>query len=859
MIWQASIWLWLLLLAPLVAGLGVWAGVKRRRRLGQAVSARLQTNLRQNMSPRLRRVRLSLLLLAFSFFVIALAGPSLGTEVREVEQRSLEMIVALDLSRSMLSEDVAPSRLEKARFEIQRLIERSPGDRIGLIVFTGQAFLQSPMTSDASALRLYLSTSHPDQMPGGTTRLREALSLALETFERRDQTGDAARVLVLVSDGEDQGSEWRAPLQELASTGVQVYGVGIGTEAGGRIPVTDPETGAVVGFQRDREGQEVNTRLDIGTLREVAREGGGELVTLTRSGDGVDPLLARLGELERGEVSVEQFADYANRYQWLLLSGLFLAVVAFLLPRRARVATGSVWLVLIGFGFVSVECGLAQSGSDVLNGDPISVTDSLSVGWHSVLGSGRETPFWQSHNRFGRVDEGGPQTGGHVTVIQSSPGPGRLGWSWGGTGLARFSESSSLWLQEGWARARYGSLHLEAGRREQTLGETGPSALSSGSLALGQNATPVPRVLLAIPEFAPVPWTRGWVSIKGRWGHGWLGNGREVSGSYLHEKAGWLRFGKEEGLRAYGGIAHFAVWGGTESATGRAYPDHFSDYLRVITAQAGGDDSHGVDQVNTLGAHQGIWDAGIQVEDPSGREWHLYHQHLFSDGSGLLFRNLRDGLYGLSVARPFGERIPWIDHILYEFLHTKHQTGPGPTDPVVGDSPPFCAPVNPNCGYRYNGRDDYYNNEVYRDGWAYHGRSMGSPLFLTRGQLNRIDPTIETYDPRYFVSTRQVAHHLGLKGRASRNLSWRLLATRVSHHGTWWGLNLGDVWGSLDPALDPEVYYFNPQRVQWHWLLEGSWSPPAQERLTIELSAGLDHGDLFERVGLSAGFVWDLR
>jgi Ca-activated chloride channel family protein len=164
--------------------------------------------------------------------------------VREVKQRGVDMLIALDVSASMNAEDVRPSRLEKAKFEINRLIERLDGDRVGLIVFTGEAFLQSPMTLDYSALRLFLDIVSTDQMPSSATDFAAALDIASQAFstldsentEQNNAASSAARVLLIISDGEDHEQEFSDPLKKLASERVSIYTLGIGTTAGTTIP-----------------------------------------------------------------------------------------------------------------------------------------------------------------------------------------------------------------------------------------------------------------------------------------------------------------------------------------------------------------------------------------------------------------------------------------------------------------------------------------------------------------------------------------------------------------------------------------------------------------------------------------------
>jgi Ca-activated chloride channel family protein len=240
------------------------------------------------------------------------------------------MLIALDLSRSMNVEDISPSRLEKAKFEINRLINRLEGDRVGLMVFTGEAFVQSPLTLDYSALRLYLDIVKTEQMPSFTSNFQAAMVKAKETFQSIDDNSDAANVLLLIADGENQGYDFREAAEQLNDSGVTIFTVGIGTSAGGRIPIY--ENGTLRGYHRDTGGNEVMSSLSSQNMRDIASLGGGNYYEISRGSDTIEPFLSRLSELERGEFSSQEYANYKNRYQLMTVIGLVFLVLSLFFP-----------------------------------------------------------------------------------------------------------------------------------------------------------------------------------------------------------------------------------------------------------------------------------------------------------------------------------------------------------------------------------------------------------------------------------------------------------------------------------------------------------------------------------------------
>lgn len=333
MIWDNSSFLWLLVLLPLLAGLFYVYKIRQQKRVSTYFDSRLINDLRRNFWAFGDRVRFFSILIAALFFIVALAGPKIGTEVREVQRVGVNLLVALDLSRSMNTQDVNPNRLSKAKFELNRLINRLQGDRVGLLVFTDEAFIQVPLTTDYSAFRMLLDISNTGQMPTGGTNFRAAMEKALESFESVDDQNNAANVVLFVADGENHGDDFRSAMTELTRNNVTLFALGIGTPEGGPVPVFN-ENGDVSSYHRDSQGNTVTSVLEPETMREIAREGGGEYYEIRSGSDNIEPFFSKLDDLERGEFSSQEFADYKNRYQILLIPGLVFLLTGMFLPEK---------------------------------------------------------------------------------------------------------------------------------------------------------------------------------------------------------------------------------------------------------------------------------------------------------------------------------------------------------------------------------------------------------------------------------------------------------------------------------------------------------------------------------------------
>lgn len=319
-------YLWALLGVPLAAALFVWAVRQRQQARARFGSAALMDRLAAAASPRRRRWKAALVVLAVALAALALAGPRYGTKVREVQRSGVDLVIALDVSSSMQARDVAPNRLERAKNEIKGLLDNLQGDRVGLVLFAGDAFIQCPLTTDYNAVRLFLDVADPSLIATPGTDFEAALRQSLLAFE--DSGGDAedppgaspSRAVLLVSDGENhiEGAETIAA--RVRAAGATIYAAGVGEQGGAPIPVY--QDGQRIGYKRDRQGQVVRTRLEEAALRQLAQDGA--YFRIARTSSALANLPPLLGRMEQAAFDTEQFEEYAEQYQWPLALALLL-------------------------------------------------------------------------------------------------------------------------------------------------------------------------------------------------------------------------------------------------------------------------------------------------------------------------------------------------------------------------------------------------------------------------------------------------------------------------------------------------------------------------------------------------------
>ena len=335
--WADPSYLWLLVLAPLLfVGLSFLHG-RRMTKLRQVIGAKVLPYLLNGVSARAQKVKLILLSLSLLPLVIALARPQFGESKENIKSLGVEMMVLFDVSQSMLAEDISPSRLEVAKREINRLIDKIPGSKVGLVAFAGSAALISPITTDASAMKMFVESLSPEAISTQGTEFRLALEQAEAAFHRGGQTEDTSakvtRVILVISDGEDQEPGALEAAEKLTEKGVRVFAISVGTEKGGRIPLRDMN-GFLRGYKKNSSGQEVITTSRGDVLKSLAKAGQGSFYTATFGGSYLDSLAEDINKLEKTEFDTQQLVNYQERYQGFLLLGLLLLFIELFLTGR---------------------------------------------------------------------------------------------------------------------------------------------------------------------------------------------------------------------------------------------------------------------------------------------------------------------------------------------------------------------------------------------------------------------------------------------------------------------------------------------------------------------------------------------
>ena len=323
--WLHPTYLWALLGVPVVVLLFLWAAWQRKRAVSLFGDASLMKRLAGAISLRRRRWKAGIIALGILMVALALAGPRFGTKLREVKREGIDLVVALDVSLSMTAEDVAPNRLERAKNEIKKLLNDLKGDRVGLVIFAGDAFIQCPLTSDYSAVRLFLDVANPNLIPTPGTDFGSALTFATRAFQGSSENEanpeeDRTRALLIVSDGENHVANVDQLIQEARDAGVVIFTAGVGETDGVPIPVY--RNNRRIDYKKDKDGRVVSTRLEEASLQELASEG--SYYRIARTSSSLPTILEALDRLEKTEFGAEEFEEYEEKYQFPLVLGLLL-------------------------------------------------------------------------------------------------------------------------------------------------------------------------------------------------------------------------------------------------------------------------------------------------------------------------------------------------------------------------------------------------------------------------------------------------------------------------------------------------------------------------------------------------------
>jgi Ca-activated chloride channel family protein len=315
--------LFLFLLIPLLGLFLVLVRRRRRKLLARFGREDLVARLVKAPGPLRWAIRVFLILFAAAFLILSLARPRWGRKVEEIRRKGVDVMVALDVSASMLAEDVKPSRLVRAREEVASLVDTLGGDRVGLVAFAGDSYVACPLTLDYAAAKIFLDVLDPTLLPVPGTAIASAIRKATQAFDTPEKR---YKVLVLITDGEDHERDALEAAREAARQGVVIYTLGVGTGAGSPIPLREGD-GPVTGYKQDRQGKIVTSRLDPVKLSEIAEAAGGRYLPVTAEGREIRDIEDRIAKMESRQIGSRLLITYEERYQLPLAAALFALVL----------------------------------------------------------------------------------------------------------------------------------------------------------------------------------------------------------------------------------------------------------------------------------------------------------------------------------------------------------------------------------------------------------------------------------------------------------------------------------------------------------------------------------------------------
>ncbi|MFO8234376.1 MAG: VWA domain-containing protein [Bacteroidales bacterium] len=321
--------LYALVIIPILILLFLFARYLKRRAMRKYGDITVISQLMPLVSKIRPVIKFIFIIAALTSVIFALADPQFGSKIEKVERKGVEIIIALDVSNSMLAEDIKPSRLERAKRSISKMIDQLNNDKIGFIVFAGDAYIQVPVTTDYSAVKMFLSTVDTDIVPTQGTAIGSAINLAVRSF---DSESDLEKALIIISDGEDHEGEAVQAAQRAGEEDVKIHTIGMASSEGGPIPIR--ESGGQVQYQKDENGNTVISKLDETMLKSLAAEGKGTYVRASNSRTGLSKLYEEIDEMTQKEIESKQYTDYEHRFQYLIGLALFFLFIDFLILER---------------------------------------------------------------------------------------------------------------------------------------------------------------------------------------------------------------------------------------------------------------------------------------------------------------------------------------------------------------------------------------------------------------------------------------------------------------------------------------------------------------------------------------------
>lgn len=328
-----KIYFYLLFIIPVMVVIFVLLLIWKKRTQKKFADLHLFKRLTPTKSSFKSILKFIVFVLGLALLIVGLANPKIGTKLETVKREGVDIVFAVDVSKSMLAEDIAPSRLDKAKRIVSEIISQLGSDRIGIIAYAGQAYPQLPITTDYGAAKMFLQGLNTNMLSSQGTAINQALDLASTYYDDDEQTN---RVLFIISDGEDHSEGSTAGAVEKAvDQGIKIYTIGVGTEKGAPIPIK--RNGVLESLKKDLQGEVVITKLNKDVLEDIADDGNGQYIDGANTSDAVNIIKDELNKMDKTEFEAKQFSEYKDQFQWFIGAGLFfLFLDIFLLDRKTK-------------------------------------------------------------------------------------------------------------------------------------------------------------------------------------------------------------------------------------------------------------------------------------------------------------------------------------------------------------------------------------------------------------------------------------------------------------------------------------------------------------------------------------------
>lgn len=320
---------YLLLLLPVLAGIFIWNTIWKKKKIAEFGSGNFLKKLAPNASSSKGIVKAMLALAALFFLIIGIVNPKIGTKLETVKRQGIDIVFAIDVSKSMLAEDIAPSRLAKSKQLASQIINNLGSDRIGIVGYAGSAFPMLPITTDYNMAKMYLKDMNTDMVSSMGTALSDAIEVGSNYFD----DPNTSKLMILISDGEDHGEGISNAVAIAKEKGIKIITIAVGTEQGGNIPLKT--NGRIVGFKQDVDGSNVVTKMNKTTLEEIANKTGGKFIYGSDTKEVVNIINNALQNIEKTDFESQQIADFQSQFQWFLaLAFILLILDLFVLDRK---------------------------------------------------------------------------------------------------------------------------------------------------------------------------------------------------------------------------------------------------------------------------------------------------------------------------------------------------------------------------------------------------------------------------------------------------------------------------------------------------------------------------------------------